>query len=273
MFYCWADKIGTQRDEANQPCRAGNYEPAWAGSSKSYSVKSRWAEDLWKAYKLTDEIYEDYIFKSRDGVLPKKRNLDACREREAAKRRKTDIEERTERIRGNADLFQAFPRIPVAEEWLQTFKTDRLRYSLLIVVGGSRTGKTEWAQTLFKKPLVLKVGNLEHFPETMRSFDRDVHDGLILDDVRNFKFLVEHQDKVQGKYNSEVEFASTPGGGLAYWRDLFAVPVVVTANFSTKGHELLETDDFLGHADNRVLLRFPPSSEPSATSASSNNQA
>ncbi|CAK0833347.1 unnamed protein product, partial [Prorocentrum cordatum] len=93
---------------------------------------------------------------------------------------------------------------------------------LLTYFGVQGSGKTEWAQSLFQNPLVVKVGKLEHFPESMRAFDKEKHDGLVLDDLRDSQFLVDHQDKLQGKYNSLVEFASAPGGDLAYWTDLFA---------------------------------------------------
>ena len=56
MFYCWADKLGTERCEAGRACVAGNYEPAWTSAARTYPVKSKWAEDLWKAYKLADEV-------------------------------------------------------------------------------------------------------------------------------------------------------------------------------------------------------------------------
>ena len=258
MFYCWADKRGTERDESGHPCTAGNYEPAWTEALCTYAVRSRWAEDLWKAYKLTNEVYEEYLYKSRDGVLPKKRNLDACVEREEKNATKAAIEERTKRIRSNPALFQSFPPVPEATAWLENFKVDKLRYPLLVVLGKSHTGKTEWAQSLFKNPLKLLIGSLEHFPEAMRSFKRAEHDGLVLDDLRDLRFLVAHQDKLQGKYNSAVEFASTPGGGLAYWKDLFAVPVVATLNYSTKNLGLLETDDYLAKPENRTLLHYPP---------------
>ena len=81
---------------------------------------------------------------------------------------------------------------------------------------------------------------------------------MVLGDLRDLQFLVDHQDKLQGKYNDEVEFASTPGGELAYWRGLFAVPVVATCNESTKNFRFLEDDDFLSLPENRVLLHFPP---------------
>ena len=135
-----------------------------------------------------------------------------------------------------------------------------MRYPIMIVRGRSHTGKTEWAKSLFKKPLELKVGPLAHFPEKMREFDRSVHDGIILDDVRDLLFLGEHQDKLQGKYDTEVEFASTAGGTCAYARDLFCIPVAVTVNNSTKNFDALETHDWLGHPQNRVLVDWPVAS-------------
>ena len=64
--------------------------------------------------------------------------------------------------------------------------------------GVSHTGKTEWAKSLFRNPLELKIGALEYFPEKMRDFDRNRRDGLVLDDVRGLQFLSDHQDKLQG---------------------------------------------------------------------------
>ena len=91
----------------------------------------------------------------------------------------------------------------------------------------------------------------------MRSFARGVHDGLILDDIRDLKFLENHQEKLQGKYDALVEFASTPGGQLAYEKDFYAVPVVATVNYSANNLELLETSDWLKLPGNRVLVKFP----------------
>ena len=120
--------------------------------------------------------------------------------------------------------------------------------------GPSLSRKTEFAKSLFQNPLELKVGNLQHFPEGMRSFSRKAHDGLVLDDVRDFAFLVQHQDKLQGKVDNVVEFASTPGGQCAYRKWLHRVPVVVTANYTTEHRTLLDDDDFLGNPGNRVLV-------------------
>ena len=89
------------------------------------------------------------------------------------------------------------------------------------------------------------------------------YDAIILDDVRDLYFLVRHQEKCQGKYDYRVEFGTTPGGGCAFFRWLWKVPLVVTANYTTKSLDLLETDDFLGNAGNRVVVRFHgPEPEP-----------
>ena len=159
--------------------------------------------------------------------------------------------------RRRSPWYNAFPVVPAAAAWLQGFQVDALRYPLLVVLGRSATGKTEWAKSLFKQPLVLRVGSLTFFPEGMRAFDRRVHDGIVLDDLRDLKFLADHQEKVQGKYDSLVEFACTPGGTCAFAKDLFAVPVVATANFSTANLGFLETHDWLGTPANRVVVHWP----------------
>ena len=92
-----------------------------------------------------------------------------------------------------------------------------MRYPILVVLGQSFTGKTEWAKSLFKNPLVLLVGTLEHFPARMETFNRKVHDGVILDDIRDFKFVTNHQEKMQGKYDALVEFCAA-GGQICVYR-------------------------------------------------------
>ena len=258
FFYVWADKIGTVRDAAGNPCVAGNYMPCWTQCKFKYVVRGRWADSLWKAHKLTHDTYEAYLFHTRDGVVTRKRNLDAVREEEKRQRQKVTRDERIERIRGNGQIFKPFPVIPEAVAWLACFLKEAVRYPIMIVHGRSRAGKTEWAKSLFKRPLQVNIGNLQTFPNAMRAFDRDVHDGIVLDDVRDCRFLVDAQDKLQGTYDRVVEFASTQGGQCAYEHDLSAIPIVVTINDSTLNMDLLRTDDWLGNVDNRLVVEYPP---------------
>ena len=149
-----------------------------------------------------------------------------------------------------------------AIDWLRQFDCDALRYPILIVLGPSRAGKTEWAKSLFASPLEIKIGSLTFFPDKLQEFKRGVTDGLVLDDVRDLQFIVDHQEKLQGKYDCLVEFGSTTGGTCAYRLDLFRIPVVVTVNYSTANLQWLEEHDWLGNPGNRVVVRF---GEASAT--------
>lgn len=258
FFYVWANKEGTARGKDGGLLVAGNYEPAWTKARCTYTVAGSFLDKLFKAYKLSEQVYEEYLYLARDGVSYRKRNLDECREKARELKIERDVAERVKRIRGNPSIYQPFKTVSEAQAWLQFFQKDALRYPLLLVHAPSYCGKTEWANSLFQRPLELKVGTLQHFPEAMRRFDRDKFDGLVLDDVRDLTFLSEHQEKLQGKYSGPVEFASTPGGQCAYWRDLFRVPVVVTVNNSTKNLHFLKpgAHDFLGKADNVQYLGF-----------------
>ena len=256
FFYVWADKLGTVFDRQGQVCTDGNYCPCWTESVMSYTVLGKWPETLWKQRKLGDKVYEQLLFLSRDGVLGRKRNLDSCREHVERTAAQSALEARVKRIRGNPSLYKPFPTIPAAVAWLKLFLLDAMRYPVLIVMGPSRAGKTEWAKSLFKHALELKIGSLEFFPDRMREFDKTIHDGIVLDDVRDLAFLVAHQDKLQGKYDTLVEFGSTAGGTCAFSRDLFAVPLAVTVNYSTANLDFLNTDDWLNKAGNRVVVNY-----------------
>ena len=48
---------------------------------------------------------------------------------------------------------------------------------------------------------------------------------------------------------------------------MFAIPVVVTINYTTKNLHYLETNDFLGNAGNRTVVTFPLSVAPPVTRA------
>ena len=201
-------------------------------------------------------MWEEYLFETRQGVVTAKRNLDAVRDRELALQEEREMAETIKRIRGNPEVYRSFRRVPAADQWLQGFKVDALRFPTLLVQGPSLIGKTEWAKSLFTRPLELKIGSLTHFPEKMRQFSRAEYDGVVLDDVRDLDFLAQHQHVLQGKYDERVEFATTPGGQCAYRRWLYRVPFVATINYSTAHLEYLRTHDWLSKPGNVVLVEL-----------------
>ena len=54
------------------------------------------------------------------------------------------------------------------------------------------------------------MGTLEHFPDGMREFKKGYHDGLVLDDLRDFHFLVAHQDR--GRTTAHTAGPAPQGG-------------------------------------------------------------
>ena len=178
------------------------------------------------------------------------------------------VNERTKRIRSNPELYTPFREVPEALAWLALYVEDALRYPVLVAHAPSYAGKSEWAVSLFKNPLYLEVGASSMWPAGMKKLDRDVHDGLVLDDVRDLDFLAQNQEKLQGKYNRPVELFNTPGGELAVALDLFRLPIVFTINNSTKNLIYLKTHDFCKKPENVQLLSFtgrPGESAPATT--------
>ena len=76
----------------------------------------------------------------------------------------------------------------------------------------------------------------------------------MFDDLRDLVWITDHQDKLQGKYNSVLEFGTTPGGQCVYYKYLFNAPMVVTCNFDTENLGILDTHDWLGKPQNRVVV-------------------
>ncbi|CAE7600412.1 unnamed protein product [Symbiodinium sp. CCMP2592] len=122
MFYVWANKCGTVHLDDGRLCVAGNYAPCWTAAERTYQVLGKWPETLWKQRKLETGQYEEYLFLARDGVLARKRNLEAVKEDEAAVAEAEVMDE---------------------QEWLAGFQEDRLRYPVLVVLGASHSGKTQ----------------------------------------------------------------------------------------------------------------------------------
>ena len=262
FFYCWAEKIGQVYEESGTACTTGNYQPAWVEACDcTYPVRWQWPKNLWKKYKLADDKYDTYLFLSKDGTEGQKRYLDYWRQRKAEEAEDKEMAAVVKRIRTN--FLKPFPNLPEADAWLANFKQELDRFPFLLFLGPSRSGKTEWAKSLFESPLELKIGTLENFPEAMRRFSRQDNDALILDDVRDAYFFVRHQEKLQGKYDAKIEFATTPGGQCSYTKWLWRVLVVATANYTTTNLNLLESDDFLGNPLNRVVVKIQgPSVNP-----------
>ena len=190
--------------------RGLEYVPVWEeGARYKYAVKALWADTLWKHRKLSHDKYREYVISCREDVRRRLQNLDAVVEREQRERMNQERARVIKRIRAG---FQPFKQFPELQRWRALFEVEADRYPILIVLGPSRMGKTELIKSLFRNPCQVQIGGNKDFPDAFRKFDRDSHDGLILDDVRDCQFFVDHQDVFQSKYDADHEFASTTSG-------------------------------------------------------------
>ena len=231
-------------------------------------MSADWPKKLWQEYKLTVPVYEEYMFLGRDKLAANKKNLELYQNWKRERDLDAAIEGRTKRMRENPDVYTPFGKVPEADDWLAQFPKDDMRYPVLLVHAPSRAGKSEWAVSLFQKPLYVEIGVKNMWPARMKKLDREVHDGLVLDDLRDLAFLEANQEKLQGKYNRPVELFNTPGGELAVTLDLYRLPMVFTINDDTKNLSLLQTSDFMSLRENVRVLNFsgrPSSSPPSET--------
>ena len=102
------------------------------------------------------DTYEDYLYACRDGVTFRKRNLDAVRQKDEEAEEDKKRNAATKRVRQNT--FDAFPEVPEVTAWLCGFREEVDRYPFLVVLGPSRSRKTEYAKSLFKAKLVEDTG-------------------------------------------------------------------------------------------------------------------
>ena len=227
-----------------------------AKTTHKYAVSGDWSKKLWRDYKLDDGVYEEYLYLCKDRLAGNERNLELYQSWKRERDLQKTIAERTQRIKTNPLLYTPFGKVSEADQYLAEFTQDAMRYPVLLVHAPSFAGKSEWAVSLFKNPLYVEIGAQCLWPARMKKLDRSVHDGLVLDDLRDLRFLEENQEKLQGKYNRPVELFNTPGGELAVTLDLFRLPMVFTVNNDTKNLGLLKTSDFLTKRANVRVLSF-----------------
>ena len=201
--------------------------------------------------------YNDHIAKEK---YLEKRKVDEMYE---------DVRRVRQKLKEAGELIQ-FEHVPILKAWVKEFTLFLARYTLLILLGPSRSGKTEAALDLFPagKALEMRVGDSLFFPDAMRRFEKSTHKAVILDDVRDLDLVRKQQDVLQSS-NIVCEFGKSPTGQNAYFRHVHNVAFVVTINFTTKNLDFLRTCDFCKHERNCLVVAWPPLSVANAINAKS----
>lgn len=221
-FYVVADKIGTLRTDHN-------YKP-WV----HYRVAGKWLDDLWTDRKLDHATYLDLALQVRVGFANRKRDLDMVLAREADSR----IDETMAEVGRKLDKLKApFRTFPAVTAWEDSFLLLDFRWKLLALVADSASGKSSFAESLFANPYVLTVEDAEHLD--LRGFDRDLHDGIVLDNVNSWQQLLSWRALLQAR-NAKTRGGQSATNLYAYTQYLFGVAIAVTVDLDAPDAHLAD---------------------------------
>ena len=221
-FYCWAPKTGTLY-------KGTNWKP-WT----DYRVMGKWLDDLWSDGKLDNDTYEPLALRVRVGFAERKRNVAAVR----AAEKEAWIDKRISLVDVAMDKIRApFLTFPAVRQWEDSFVTLDFRWKLLALVADSASGKSNYAESLFSKPLVLTVEEAEHLD--LRSFQCDEHDGLVLDNCNSWAQLLRWRAALQAR-NSKSRGGQSATNVYSYPQYLYGVAVVATVDWDAPDSYLVD---------------------------------
>ena len=201
---------------------AANYH-AWI----DYFPKAQWVTAWWNQHKLTHEQYLEVSVRLRSGHAARKAEVEsvvADERRFSLKRRRQEaLELLAKRRRG----FK--PRPEQVRRWLASFDEPDWRYSMLVLVGPSKMGKSEWAKDMrgVEKTLLIDCQNAEH-PD-LADYDPDRHAAVIFDEISGPDFVLRNKKLLQGHVDG-ARLGQSPTQRFAHQVMLWRVPLVLTCN-------------------------------------------
>lgn len=224
-FYCYAPKLGTLYT-------GSNWKP-W----ENYRVLGKWIDDLWTDGKLEHSVYGELSLRVRVNHSNRKRDLDLVLAGEREARVDTCIAEVDKELEKLRAPFLTFPAVV---DWQSSFLHLRFRWKLLVLVADSASGKSTFAESLFDSPYVVTVEDAENLD--LKSFDRDVHDGIVLDNVNTWKQLLSWRAILQAR-NAKSKGGQSATMLFSYVQYLFGVPVVATVDLDAPDGYLVDPAD------------------------------
>ena len=232
-FYCWAPKIGTVHV-------GGNWHPF-----RDYRVNGRWIEDLWSDGKLDHATYQDLSLQVRRGHAARKRDLEEV----LADQRAQLVDEQIAKAdKALAALKAPFRQFPEVKAWEDSFLSLAFRWKILVLCADSASGKSTYAESLFRNPFVLTVEDTEHLD--LKSFDRERHDGVVLDNVNSWSQLLSWRATLQAR-NAKSKGGQSATNMYAYIQYLFGVAFVATVDLDAPDAYLVNEQ----HKDHSRWLR------------------
>ena len=235
---------------------ATSFEP-W----RDYVPMAKWLSSLWEAHKLSHDDYQRMSAQFRTGHSKRKKDIADV---------KRDEQQRAVRAHVGAveaELHSARPLKPfrsfaVADRFVAGFESKEWRQPMLVLIGGTNSGKSRLAVEILRKVGVV-VQKAEHLEVTVEgaetldlgSFDVERHAGVLLDGVGDAQILKQNREMLQGRPKS-CQGAKSATMMYSYEFTLCHRAVVVTMDLGALNLHLFSVDHWLSDSKNCMVLRL-----------------
>jgi hypothetical protein len=219
-YYCQADKVGWVLRETN-------YEKA-----KMFPVKLNWVSELRAMNKVSNKSFvREALFARAPRTMGVLRDVAQQEAEIAALRQEEEAKVVQQAIRNSLRPFRVVPEVV---EWQRQYlpaseggPAERLpRFKFLVLNGESCTGKSRYARSLFKNPLVVQCQGV---PEPdLRNFDRDEHGAIICEEA-SWRMVAANKWAFQAQ-DEHVWLAQTRCQIASYRKWLWRTPVIICCN-------------------------------------------
>ena len=196
---------------------------AWS----DYFPKAQWLTGWWNQHKLTHEQYLEHSVQFRTGHRARKAEVDSVVEEERRLLRKRRRDEALGLLKARRRGFKTRPL--QVRRWLASFNVPDWRYSMLVLVGPSKMGKSELAKDMRgpEKTLLVDCQNAQH-PD-LAEFDPEHHEAVVLDEISGADFVIRNKKLLQGHVDG-ARLGQSPTQRFSYEVMLWRVPIVLTCN-------------------------------------------
>ena len=257
-FYCQCPKIGGLFS-------SGNISPF-----TGYPVNGDWVFNLVQQDKIEYDDAKELIVRSGRGLARRLQDLNTWRTA------RTEITSRDYIVaaqRQHEASNSPWRVIELVDKWKEKNTQPMMRRKkILVLVGPTGTGKTEYVKALFGPQHVLELNAAGMLHPCLRQFDPDVHRCILWDEAE--AILIAQNRKLFQCPAAFVELGFSPGGHLTYPVMVSKAVMVVCTNRWDEQLEMLAPGDRKWIEGNSVVVRVatPLWCQASTSSGEDNGQ-
>jgi hypothetical protein len=204
----------------------------WA-CSQDFAVAPAWILDQWQSGKIDHEMAIEELVRSRGrGLLNGIALVDGVRARQKVLDQKMEIHDVQQTLFNNMNPFRGHI---VIDNWITQYHAEKYkkssRFRSLLMTGGTQTGKSWKALSLWGVGRTLKVNCQGLAPHTLPSiaeFDRSKHCAILFDEIRTDQVLGNKEVFQAGAFT--VSLAQSNCNVFCYQLWLYQVAFILCSN-------------------------------------------